>query len=279
MREFHIDPRVEEEIVNPTPYPLVVPFPEYVYMILHYPSVVASGEAKRQEIDFIVGRNMIITVRYEVVECIHNLHKVFEAEDLLGLPAAETNTSELLERMMRRLYSAIRHDAERLAEHMDRIERDIFSGKERETVKKLSDLNRVLLRFDTTLRRHADALHAFLSELQETRFLGKGFAAHAAHIHAELKHVTSLVSSFREVAVELRTTNDSLLSLSQNQVMKMLTLMSLMTFPLTLIAAIFAMQTDYLPIVGTPGDFWIIIGIMMTIVISLLTVFRLNRWL
>lgn len=279
MREFSIDTRVQEEIVSPTPYPLVVSFPGYVYMILHFPTTELSGGAKRQEIDFIVGKHFIITARYEVVESIHNLHKVFEAEELLGFPAATTTTSELLERLLRRLYGAIRQEAERIGTMLERIERDIFSGKERENVRPITDVNRVLLRFDTILRRHKESLDSFFAHLQGQTLLGKNFGQVGTHIHAERSHVASLITSYREVAAELRVTNDSLLSSSQNQVMKILTVMSLMTFPLTLIAAIFAMETDYLPIVGMHGDFWIIIGAMVLIDLSLLLYFKLKRWI
>ena len=56
-----------------------------------------------------------------------------------------------------------------------------------------------------------------------TTFFGKSFKESASHIEAEREHVASLVQSYREVATELRDTNDSLLSASQNEVMKTLT--------------------------------------------------------
>ncbi len=93
--------------------------------------------------DFIVGKHFLITARYEVIDSIHNLHKVFEAEELLGLPGA-ARTDALLERVIRRLYSALSDETEHAARSLERIERDIFSGKERETVRTVSDIGRVL---------------------------------------------------------------------------------------------------------------------------------------
>lgn len=279
MREFRIDARIEEEIISPTPYPIVVSFPSYIYMILHFPTTEASGGAKRQEIDFIVGKNFLITARYEVIETIHNLHKVFEAEELLDLPVRDTHASELFERMMRRLYGAIRQESERIGIMLERIEKDIFSGHEREIVHTISEVNRVLLRFDTTLRRHAESLDLVFEHLANASFFGKSFMVHASHIAAERDHVAALIASYREVAAELRITNDSLLSSSQNQVMKSLTIMSFVTFPLTFLAALFAMETDYLPIIGIHGDFWIIVAIMLSLALSFLTFFKVKRWI
>lgn len=279
MEEFSIDPRVEEEIISPTPYPIVVSFPTYLYMILHFPTADVRGGAKGQEIDFIVGKSFIITARYEVIESIHNLHKVFEAEELIGLPAHENSTSELLERILRRLYGAIRQEAEHVAILLDSIERDMFSGKERQVVRSISEANRVLLRFERALARHSESLSSFLDELTTPAFFGRSFIPHAAHIMALRDHVASLISAYRAVVTELRQTNDSLLNSTQNEIMKTLTIMAFVTFPLTLVSSIFGMNTAYLPFVGMPGDFWIVLSIMITLATGFFIFFRVKRWL
>lgn len=281
VEEFGIDPRVEEEIVSPTPYPIVVSFPTYLYMILHFPTADIAGGAKNQEVDFIVGKSFIITARYEVIESIHNLHKVFEAEELIGLPSHETNTSQLLERILRRLYGAIRQEAEHVSTLLDSIERDIFAGKERTTVRAISEANRVLLRFDRTLARHSESLSTFLEELSTPAFFGRSFHPHAAHILALRDHVASLISAYRAVATELRQTNDSLLSAGQNEVMKTLTLMTFITFPPILIAGLFGMNIEptFLPIVHHPMGFSFVLGLMLTGSLIVFLIFRFKRWL
>ena len=85
MKEFGIDPRVQDEIISPTHYPLVISYPKYEYLILHFPTADPATGTRNQEIDFIIGKQFLITARYEVIETIHSLHRVFEAEDMLGL--------------------------------------------------------------------------------------------------------------------------------------------------------------------------------------------------
>ncbi|MBU0750095.1 CorA family divalent cation transporter, partial [Patescibacteria group bacterium] len=198
---------------------------------------------------------------------------------LLGLPHPINTAEELLERIMRRLYSAIREEAETISRMLERIEQDIFVGKGRQTVEDISRVGRILLRFETALERHAEALSVFLAAICTTSFFGKKFEAHAMHISAERNHVAALVRSYRSAATELRNANDSLLNYSQNQVMKTLTIMAFVTFPLTLITSMFGMNTHYLPIVGSPGDFWIIVGIMTTLAASFFAFFRFKHWL
>jgi magnesium transporter len=278
MREFNIDERIEEEIIAPTPYPLVLAFPKYRYLILHFPTTEAAGGTRTQEVDFIVGKNFIITARYEIIETLHNLHRVFEAEELLGLPHAAERMDDLLERLMRRMYGAIREEMEHAARTLDRIESDMFSGKERATVHAISDIGRVLLRFQTTLARHEEPLGVFLSGLATPAFLGTRFTEHAAHIEGERDHVADLVRSYRAAASELRATNDSLLNASQNEIMKLLTMVAFIVTPFTVVATLFGMNVET-PLEGNPNQFLIILILGATGSLVCYLFFRFKKWL
>lgn len=277
MDEFNIVEEVEAEIVEPTPYPLFASFPEYAYLILHFPTADLAGGARNQEVDFIVGQKFMVTVRYEVIGSIHNLHKAFEAETLLGVTGSEG--SELLERVLRRMYGAMREEMEGVAAKLDRIERDIFAGKERRTVRTISEVARVLLRFDTTLMRHQEPLANFLELLAVPDFFGKSFTRIATRIESERSHVETLVASYRAVAKELRETNDSLLSTSQNETMKIFTGITVALFPLAFVADVFTIPAKDIPLVGSPHDFLLIIVIMLVIEAIVLFLLRFKKWL
>lgn len=277
MEEFHIDSHVEEEIVSPTAYPLFIASPDYAYLILHFPTADIAGGARNQEIDFVVGKDFVITARYEVVGSILTLHKAFESEELLGIPS-DGGTAVLVERLLRRLYAAMGEETERVARTLERIEQAIFSGKERKTVRAISEAGRILLRFETTLARHTEPLTAFLTELH-ANFFGKKFSKQIARIEAERSHAASLVTSYRAVARELRTTNDSLLSSSQNEVMKVFTMMTVAFLPLTFIAGIFGMHAKNGPILGHQHDFLLIMILMIVVELLLILFLRLKKWI
>jgi magnesium transporter len=278
MREFGIDGRIEEEVASQTPYPIIVSSSKYHYLILHFPASEPTGGTRSQEIDFIIGKKFLITTRYESITTIHNLHKVFEAEELLGLSRANSG-DQLLERVMRRLYGSIQEEVEVIGKRLDRIEHDIFSGKERQTVKVISEVNRVLLRFDMMIKRHEENLELLLDELSAPAFFGPSFTESAAHIRAERDHVASLISSYRETAAELRDTNDSLLSASQNEVMKTLTVITFIILPLTLLASIFQMNIPDVPFRSDPNAFWIFLLLSAIMTSFLVWYTRHRNWL
>jgi len=61
--------------------------------------------------------------------------------------------------------------------------------------------------------------------------------------------------------------------------MKVFTVLAFCTFPLTLIASVFAMRTNDTPIIGQPYDFQIIVGIMIVTALALFGWFRHKKWI
>ena len=279
MEEFGIDERIHEEISTPTPYPLSISFPGYTYLILHFPVSGSEDGTKSQEVDFIVGKQFLVTARYETIESLHNLHKILEAEELLDISEKGFRVGDFLERVMTRLYAAISVDVEQAGKRLERIERDIFSGKEQEAVRRISEAGRILLRFETALARHKEPLADFLAALATPGFCGTNFEEHAARIEARRVHAAALVSSYRAIAQELRITNDSLLTANQNQVTKTLTVMAFTALPLTLIASIFGMNAEKMPFIHEEHGFWIVLGIMALASLAFFVYFKLKRWL
>jgi magnesium transporter len=64
----------------------------------------------------------------------------------------------------------------------------------------------------------------------------------------------------------------------QNDVLRVLTVFSVILLPLTLISGIFGMNVD-VPGFGTAEAFWAIIGFMVATILALFGFFRFKRWL
>lgn len=278
-REFSISERIEAELLSPTPSPLVAGDPHAALLILHFPvHGVEEGETKNQEIDFVVGSRFIVTVRYEVVASLHRLKKLLETEAFVaeGAPIA---TDVLLEILFAHLYTAIRDHASHSASRLTRVEREMFNGRERDTVRAISDVSREFLHLEAALANQEEPLLRFLKSLETRNFFGNSFSERMTRIAAERAQIAHLVRTHRAVATELRETNSALLGARQNEIIKTLTVVNFIFLPLGLISWIFAMRTEGMPIVDSPNAFWIVIGIMLTVSAFTTILFARKRWI
>jgi magnesium transporter len=61
-------------------------------------------------------------------------------------------------------------------------------------------------------------------------------------------------------------------------VLRILTVFSVVLLPLTLISGIFGMNVAF-PGEGTHTAFWIIVGLMISVIVSMVAFFKYKRWL
>jgi len=278
MEEFSIDPLVAEELLSPTLRPRVDMFQDHIYLILHFPALKHTHQSSTdQEVDFIIGKNFIITTRYDTIDPIHKFSKVFEVNSILDRSDMGEHAGFIFFYMIKKLYKAVSHELNFISDSIKDIEDSIFQGREKEMVFEISNVSKSLLSFRQTLRAHKEILSSF--ETVASAFFGKSFEYHSKAMSGEYFKIYNDIISLLDTSSELRETNNSLVSTRQNEIMKVLTIMAFVTFPLSLIASIFGMNTKTLPIVGMPNDFWIITGIMAIATFFFFVFFKYKKWL
>lgn len=277
MNEYGIDHLVAEEMLVPSTKPHVEFADNYMFAVLHFPALRHTHHSLEQEVDFIVGMNFIITTRYDMIDPLHKFSKVFEVNSILEKSNLGDHAGFLFFYMLKKLYKSVEHEVEYVRHELSVIEEHIFYGDEKRMVTAISRSARDLLNLRQTIEPHRDILHTIESE--SVTFFGQEFAPYLRAILNEYYRVHNHVMRNTESLHELRETNNSLLTTKQNETMKRFSILAFTTFPLTLAAAIFSMDTKYTPIIGLPYDFWIITGAMLFCGFGMFVFFNYKKWL
>ena len=144
-------------------------------------------------------------------------------------------------------------------------------------VQALSNINKTLIDFRRPLRAHLEILKSL--EKNEDAFFTPKFKHYIQAIMGEYGRAWNQLESNKETVIDLREANDSLFSAKTNSIMKNLTIMSFLTFPLALLVGILDMETASNPIAGLPNQFWIVVGIMLGSIAVMLLFFKHRRWI
>ena len=144
-------------------------------------------------------------------------------------------------------------------------------------VRKISHLRRDILDFRRILNPHKEVFSSL--EYTGRKFFGPEFLHYFNNLVGEYYKVWNILESNKETIGSLQETNDSLLSNRTNDIMKFLTIMAFVTFPLAIFTSMFGMNTEHMPIVGLPGDFWIIMAIMLAAMVAMFSFFKHKRWM
>jgi magnesium transporter len=273
--EFQIVPLVAEELLFTATKPRAEFYPDYTYLVLHFPALRHSHKTREQEIDFIVGTQFLITAHYDMIDPLHKFSKIFEVHSILEKDE-EGHAGFLFFYMLKKLYKAVEHELDYVRHELSQIEENIYSDRQVEMVAAISRSARDLLNLRQAIEPHREVLHTIESD--GPKLWGDDFAPYLRALSNEYYRVHNHVMRETESLHELRETNNSLLTTKQNETMKNLTLLAFITFPLSLLASIFEMNTIDTPLVGLRQGFWIIVLGMVAIALMMLWFFKHKKW-
>lgn len=273
VREFNLDPTVAVELRSPTGRTKLESHPSYTYTVLHFP----GPNDRNQELDFILGKNFLITTHYENVNPLFEFSKTFESFMLRGQMESKLHAGYLFYALILHMYRTVEESANYLTEDIEKAERAIFAGKERIMVEELSHLLGRELDIRMAMKPHLEIWSFF--EPDGVRIFGGSYAPLVTTIQAAHQKILNVLEGNKEAIGALRETNDSLLTAKTNETLVHLSMMAFVVFPLTLIAGIFGMNTQFLPFIGHPFDFWIVLGIMALAAAAIFSFFKYRKWL
>jgi len=279
MDEYEINPDIVRELQLPTYKEKIAMYEDYLYMVLHFPALrhTHRDNTSEQEIDFVVGKDFIITTRYEHIDALERFSKNFEISNILKKGLMEANAGYVLYFMIKELYRAMSDEVDSINDTLKQIEKNIFKGKEKEMVTEISKINRDLISFNHTLLTHRE----LLSSLKDAgiKLFNKDFAENLSEIINEYHRIEKVLSTNIDFLRELRNTNDSLLSSKQNETMKLLTVITFITLPFSIITGFFQTNAVHTPLIGIANDWQVIVGLEIAFVLLAFLFAKLRRWI
>ena len=277
MEEYSVAPELMSDLTRPVPRSEAVHAPGSVKITLDFPVVRNTHIESAQEIKFIVSKTHLVTVRYEDIAAVHQFSKELEVISALDKTGKKAHGGHLLIALLTTLYDALSQKLDYIESRLSDIEKEIFDEHEKEMVPEISNVSRRLITFRQTLSVHEEVFDTALVPLEA--LFGKTFRRNVEELKAHFGYLMRRVTALNEALEELRDTNNALLTTKQNEIMKILTIMAFITFPLTLFTSMFGMNTKTLPIVGREGDFWMILGIMAAVTVGFFGYFKYKRWI
>lgn len=231
-RDYQIHPLVQSELTGESERSKVDVYNNYIYLVLHFPS-----QSGRQEIDFLIGNNFIITAHYELINPLNDFAKILETDFTLKRHHDKIHAGFIFYYIIKEVYASLETGLGLINQRLRMAEEKVFSGYEREMVETLASLNRELLDYQWTMKSHREILASL--ELAGEEFFGAKFRYYLRAISGEDRKVWKMIESNRETFNDLRNTNESLLSIKTNETMKLLTVIAFIFLPLNLVAQMF----------------------------------------
>lgn len=275
--KYNIHPLAAEELIVPSRSKVDV-YDDYIYLVLHFPAWKHSHTETVQEVDFIIGKNHIITARYDSVDPIHKFAKMLEVNSVLEHnETIGSHAGYMFYYMMREIYHSLHDELESIKDTLNHIEQHIFKGKEKEMVLEISNVSRELLSFRHATSLHEEALVSFAQGAE--KMFGAEFSKHMETITKEYLKIEKTTAGLFDSLSELRQTNMALLETKQNKIMMTFTAITIISSMMTIILNWFLIQSADTPFNESPHEFVYVGLVTLATALIVALIMKIKKWL
>jgi magnesium transporter len=266
-----------EDVLSKRQRPKIDEYPEYLFGVLHFPVYdKAIQRLNAAELDFFLGSDYLVTLpNVELLPVTRLFHRCEEDERLREELFAK-GSGRLLYEVLDDLFDYCFPILDKIGHKLDSVEDDMFERRAEDVVRDLSNVKQEIISYRKIIKPERTTLRTL--ERRVERFLPEELDLYFDDIVDAAERIWDLLDNYKEVVEGLESTNESVISHRQNDVLRVLTVFSAILLPLTLVASVFGMNVAF-PGEGTETAFWVVVAGIVAVGAGLLAFFRSKRWI
>ena len=268
-----------EDIVSKRQRPKIDDYEDdgYLFAVLHFPAYdKAVQRLNAAELDVFLGPDYLVTIPNRELLPVTRLFARCENDSAFREQLFAKGSGRLLYEVLDDLFDYCFPILDKIGHKLDSIEDDMFEKRAEDVVRDISNVKQEIISYRKVIKPERSTLRVL--ERRVDKFLPEELDLYFDDIVDSAERIWDQLDNYKEVVDGLESTNESVISHRQNDVLRVLTIFSVILLPLTLISGIFGMNVHF-PGFDTAALFWGIVGLMVATIVAMVGFFRWKRWL
>ncbi len=269
------------DCMPPLQRPKLIDRGDYLFMILLFPYYDRKNQQiEASEVDFFISMNQIILIHDNKLEPISDLQNECQ-QNAIAREMFLSDGSKLLYELLNRLLHYCFPMLNNINQDIDNIEDNVLNVHQKgmDVITEIMRIKKNIVNFRKIMQAHKSVISKLIkcsTKFYPPNYLHNYFNNLVNHT----KDIWDFLENYKDTINAMHEAHESLLSHRLNQIIKTLTIFSVIVFPLTLLAGIFGMNTmNSMPFVDSPYDFWIVVSIMAVATTGMLIFFKYKKWM
>src|SRR5437667_1242285 len=266
-----------EDVLSKRQRPKIDEYPDYLFAVLHFPFYdKAVQRLNAAELDGFLGPDYLVTLpAVELLPVTRLFGRCYEDAGLRD-DLFSKGPGYLFYHVLDDLFDYCFPILDKIGHKLDSLEDDIFEGRSDEVVRDISNVKQEIISYRKIIKPERPTLR--LLERYVERFLPQELELYFDDIVDASERIWDILDNYKEVVEALEDTNESAINHRQNDILRVLTVVSVILLPLTLITGVFGMNVHF-PGFETAEAWWAVFAAMVTLAVGLAAFFRYKRWL
>jgi magnesium transporter len=264
-----------EDALNEIHHPKIEAYDHYLYLILHGIHFrKGKHDFETRDTDFFLGENYLVTVSKGDSRSLQQLRDVCSRN---GYALAE-GPAALLHRIVDAMVDNYRPEVEELNDRINDIEKQVFEAPKPNLIRTILAVKKDI----TSLRRVTLPQRDVIGRIarREFKLIPEQIVYRFRDVHDHLIRLSDEALLFQDRVTSLLEANLSQVSNQLNSVMKILTVITTIFMPLTLLTGLYGMNVTLPDFPGhATADFWWVVFLMVVVAGAMLWFFRRRGWL
>lgn len=266
-----------EDCLSKIQRPKIDEYDRYLFIVLHFPYYDKSTDSiKQDEINVFVGSSYVITLS-PGNKVLNKLFEDVKRRKTLKKKYMGTTSGYLLYQIIDEMFAACFPLIDNLTAEIDELEKGVFELENpKDMLKEILSTKKDIINY----RRIIIPQRTLIAQLEHKnkKFLPENLDVYFDDVVDKVEKIFNNLESLWEIVASLHDTNESILSHNTNNIIRILTIFSVIMLPLTFVTGLYGMNIS-LPIDSHPLAFFVILGILISIVTIMLLIFRIKKWI
>ncbi|MBS1639494.1 MAG: magnesium/cobalt transporter CorA [Bacteroidetes bacterium] len=227
-----------------------------------------------EQISIVLGSHYVISFQEDALRDVFNSlrEKMKTATTKLRQSGADYLCYALIDSIVDNYFIVM----EKLGDKIELLEEEIIRSPTTKSLARINQLRKELIVLKRNIAPVRELVNGFIKS--ESNLLNDNITKYFKDVYDHVIQANDLVENYRDMMITMQDLYINQVNLRMNEVMKVMTIVTCLLAPATVIGGIFGMNFEIIPYIHNRYGFFIAVSLMLLIPVWMIYIFRKRGW-